>query len=89
MSIYYKFATRFICLTKFLHEMFSSSVSIGNPVLAGHTSQPDGLTAAEGRVGSSRMPHVGYADPVMNYGPRFCLNISGKNSPNLSLVPSR
>ena len=30
-------------------------------------------------VRSSRMPHVGYADSVMNDGPRFHSNISGKS----------
>ena len=35
------------------------------------------------------MPHAGYAEPVMNDGPRFHSNISGKSSPNPSLEPSR
>ena len=34
------------------------------------------------------MPHAGYTDSVMNDGPRFHLNISGKSSPNLSLMSS-
>ena len=40
-------------------------------------------------VRSSRMPHAGYADSVMNDGPRFHLDISDKSSPNPSLEPSR
>ena len=40
-------------------------------------------------VGSSRMPYAGYADSVMNDGPEFHTNISGKSSPNPSLEPSR
>ena len=71
-----------ICLTKFL-GVISSSIS------AGHTSQSDGLVAAERWVRSNRMPHAGYADSVMNDGPRFHTNISDKSSPNPSLKPSR
>ena len=35
------------------------------------------------------MPHAGYSDSVTNDGPGFHSNISGKSSPNPSLVPSR
>ena len=45
--------------------------------------------AAEKWVGSSSMPHAGYADPITNGGPRFHSIISGKSSPNPSLAPSR
>ena len=44
---------------------------------------------AERQVGSSRMPHVGDANSVMNDGPVFHSNISSKSSPNPSLEPSR
>ena len=45
--------------------------------------------AAEGRVRSSKTPHAGYADSVMNDGPGFHPDISDKSSPNPSLQPSR
>ena len=35
------------------------------------------------------MPHVGYSDSIMNDGPGFYSNISGKSSLNPSLMPSR
>ena len=35
------------------------------------------------------MPHVGYADSIMNDGPEFYMDISSKSSPNPSLEPSR
>ena len=82
LSIYYKFTSKLIYLTKFLCGMLSSSISLG------HTSQSDGLANVERWVRSSRMPHAGYADSIMNNGPRFHSNISGKSSPDPSLEPS-
>ena len=89
MSVYYKFAAWLICPTKFLCGMFSSSVSAGKSCPSGSYKSIEWLATAEVRVGSSRMPHGGYADPVMNDGPGFYLNISSKNSLDLSLMPSR
>ena len=40
-------------------------------------------------VRSSRMPHAGYANSIMNDGPGFHLDISDKSSLNLSLEPLR
>ena len=45
--------------------------------------------AAERQVRSSGIPHAGYADSVMNDGPRFHSDISDRSSPNPSLEPSR
>ena len=54
-----------------------------------HASRSDGLAAAERWVRSNRMPHAGYVDPIMNDGPRFHPDESGKCSMNPSLEPSR
>ena len=45
--------------------------------------------ATERQVRSSRMPHAGYANSIMNDGSRPRTDISGKSSPNLSFMPSR
>ena len=45
--------------------------------------------AAERWVRSSGRPHGGYADSVMNDGPGFHTNISGKSFLNRSLESSR
>ena len=89
LSIYYKFTAWLIYLTNFLGEMISSSISTGKPYVVDHTSRSDGLAAAERWVRSSGMPHAGYADSVMNDGPRFHSDISDRSSLNPSLEPSK
>ena len=46
-------------------------------------------TAAERQVRSSVMPHVGYADSIMNDRSEFHLDISDRSSLNPSLEPLR
>ena len=86
----YEFAAWLICLTKILGEG-DLILYLRRKVLCQRVTQVDRKARAttERWVRSSRMPHVGYADSIMNDGPRFHLDIFDKSSPNPSLKPSR
>ena len=69
---YYKFATWLICLTNFLGGD-DLILYLRRKALCQRVTQADrtAWAAAERWLGSSGMPHEGYADPVTNDGPGF------------------
>ena len=57
--------------------------------LSGHPSQSNGLSRYRMTDMEEWEAHAGYTGPVTNVEPGPHMDISGKNSQNPSLVPSR